>query len=790
MPGLTNRTAFTLGAALLASIASSTSLLAQQIPAAEQPYKGVLGETPQQSSPPHYAPQPQAPKGAPNVIVIMLDDVGFGALSTFGGPVPTPHLDALAQRGIRYNGFHTTAMCSPTRAALLTGRNQHSVGSGVIGEVATGYPGYNGMIPRSAATFGRVFRGNGYATAWFGKNHNTPIFELTPNGPFDRWPTGLGFDYFYGFMGGETNQWAPTLYENTRPVQGDANDPTYHLDRDLADRAIAWIDGQHTLTPDKPFLLYYAPGTAHSPLDAPTDWIARYKGKFDKGWDAQREETWRRQKREGMIPPDAKLVQRPAQIPAWDSLSADERAVAARQMEVYAAAIGYCDEQIGRLIETLRKNGELDNTMIVFIEGDNGSSAEGGPVGTVDDFYHLNGRHDTLEELKANLDKFGGPDTMTQYASGWGWAMNAPFPWFKQVAGHLGGTRNGLVISWPGRIKPDGKIRSQFTSVIDVAPTLYEAVGITPPTEVDGIAQQPIEGISFAYSFTRPTAPSRHITQYFEIFANRGIYHDGWLASTTPPKMPWEAGRPIAVGDYQWELYNLAKDFSQSRNLATENPEKLAEMKALFLSEARKYNVLPLDNLPARRAPAINRPYVLNGRSEVSFARTDMRYHSASWPDIKNKSWSLSTTITPDSTAPDGMIVGEGGKFSGWGLMVLSGKPVFAYRTSKNAQDLFRIEGPALGAGPHRIDIDFTYDGGGMGKGGTFRMSVDGKDAGQAKLPETISLFFSEEGATIGHDVGTPLTAEYRLPFTFAGRIDPVTFRLQSPPSPERKTGE
>ncbi|HDS1733456.1 arylsulfatase [Pseudomonas sp. BP8] len=753
-------------------------ILAQDLPAPDAPFAGKLGLTPQTSSAPHYAPRVQAPAGSPNVVLVMLDDVGFGAVSAFGGPVQTPTIDTLAQQGLRYNNFHTTAMCSPTRAALLTGRNQHSVGAGVIGEVATGYPGYNGILPNDAATLGRVFRGNGYSTAWFGKNHNTPTFEITPIGPFDHWPNGLGFEYFYGFMGAETNPWAPTLYENTRPVQV-PNEPGYHMEKDFAQRAANWIRTQHSLAPNKPFMMYYAPGTAHSPLAAPKEWIARYEGKFDQGWDKLREETFARQKKLGIIPQDAVLTPRPEQIPAWDSLSAEQKRVSARGMEVYAAAISYCDAQLKTLFSTLDELGERDNTLVVFLVGDNGSSAEGGFYGTTNDFYHLNGRPDDFEELLASVDALGSPQTASQFPVGFGWAMNAPFPWFKQVAGHLGGTRNGLIMSWPGHTRQEHQVRSQFASVIDIAPTLYQAAGITAPKRVDGVEQRPLEGVSLLDSLTNPKAPSLHHTQYFEVFANRGIYHDGWLASTTPAKLPWDPPTPISPQDYQWELYDLNKDFSQSHDLAAREPEKLRQMQALFVEQAKRYNVLPLDNRTGPRAAPQNRPNLLNGRSEFTFWRSDERYGATAWPSVMNRSWSLDVQVEPDKDSPDGMIVGDGGLTGGWGLMVLGGKPVLVYRNGATASQEYRVEGPALGKGSHRLQVAFNYDGGGRGKGGTFVLTVDGKRAGEMKIPASLAFLFAEEGATIGRDVGTPLLADYRLPFVFTGEIGPVNIRLQ-----------
>jgi arylsulfatase A-like enzyme len=748
------------------------------LPPADPVYNGHLGRTVAQSSPPAATPQVVAPKGAPNVLIIMTDDTGFGSGSTFGGPVPMPTLDALAKGGLIYNDFHTAALCSPTRAALLTGRNHHSVGFGVLAELSTGYPGYNGLLPRSAATIGEVLRENGYSTAWIGKNHNTPPQDITPAGPFERWPNGLGFDEFYGFMGGETNPWAPILYHNHTPVAPPVNDPGYILDRDLADHAITWLRTQHSVDPDKPFLLYYAPGTSHSPLGAPKEWIDRFRGRFDQGWDKVREETFNRQKAAGVIPASAELTPRPPEIPAWDSLSPDQKRLAARMMEVYAGALAYCDAQVGRVIESLRESGQLDNTIVIFIEGDNGSSGEGGLYGTTNDVMTQNGVSPGVAAMMADIDKLGGPMTLTQYPAPWAWAMDTPFQWTKQIASHFGGTRNGLVVSWPSHIKPDGKVRNQFTSVIDIAPTLYQVIGIKPPSVVNGVRQQKLEGFSFASSFANPSAPSLHTTQYFEIFGNRAIYKDGWMASTHPLRLPWIPGASPKPDDFHWELYDVSHDYSQAHDLAATMPAKLDALKRDFYVEAAKYKVLPIDSRGFERLKDMN-IYRTNPRLHFTYYPGEEWYDGGAWPDIKNRSWSVTASVDLSPGAADGFIVGQGGRFAGWSLFMLKGKPVFVYRRSRQAGDVLRLEGvDPLSPGAHKIRLVFDYDGGGVGKGGQASLFVDDAKVADGHVPATVPAWIAEPGK-IGHDVGTPVAEDYALPFNFQGRIERVDFDLK-----------
>lgn len=759
------------------AFARSSSQDGPVLPAPEPGYAGTLGRTIGHSSPPEPTPGIKAPEGAPNVLLIMTDDTGFGSGSTFGGPVPMPTLDALAANGLVYNRFHTTALCSPTRAALLTGRNHHSVGFGTLAELSTGYPGYDGRLPKSAATIGGVLRQNGYSTSWFGKNHNTPPKDITPVGPFDRWPTGLGFEEFYGFMGGETDPWAPILYHNTKPVDPATGDPDYLLDRDLADRAIQWMNLQHSVSPEKPFFLYYAPGTSHSPLAAPKEWIGKFEGQFDQGWDEVRRETFDRQKAMGIIPASAELTPRPQEIPAWDSLTPDQKKIAARMMEVYAAALAYFDHQMGRLIQQLRDSGELDNTIIIFIKGDNGSAGDGDLYGSTNEVMTQNGVSQDTESMMADFDNIGGPMTLTQYPAPWAWAMDAPFQWTKQVASHFGGTRNGMIVSWPERIKADGKVRDQFASVIDIAPTLYQVIGIEPPSVVNGVKQKPIEGYSFANTFDDAEAPSEHRTQYFEMMGNRAIYKDGWMASTRPLRLPWTRTITPKPDDFEWELYDIGSDFSQAENLAAEKPEKLEEMKEVFYAEAEKYNVLPIDSRGFERLNDM-KAFRPEPKRNYTLYRNPYWYESGAWPDTKNKSWSVNASVEISSGDTEGMIVGEGGRFCGWGLFMLKGKPVFVYRRTRMEGDFLRLEGArALPPGKHEIRLTFDYDGG-YGKGGDATLLVDGEEVARGHVPNTVPAWISEPG-TVGRDVGTPVSEEYTLPLSFGGEIARVDFELE-----------
>ena len=722
---------------------------------------------------------PVAPKGAPNVLLIMTDDVGFAASSTFGGPVPTPTFDALAANGLRYNQFHTTALCSPTRAALLTGRNSHSVGSGVITELATPQDGYSSVIPKSAATIGQVLRDNGYSTSWFGKNHNTPDWETGPSGPFDRWPTGLGFEYFYGFNAGDTDQWAPALVENTTMVEPPTQNPSYILDKDLADHAIDWLHQQHATQPDKPFLMYFAPGTAHAPHQAPKAWIERFKGRFDQGWDKMREESFARQKAAGVIPADTVLTPRPKEIPAWDSLTQQQQHLYAHMMEVYAAALAYSDDQIGRVMANLAASGQLQNTIVIYIQGDNGASGEGGLQGTTNEMVKFNGLSESFDFLQSQYDALGGPTTFNHYPVGWAWAMNTPFQWTKQIASHFGGIRNGMVLSWPGHIQDPGHVRSQFSHVIDIAPTLYDAIGIKPPATVGGVKQQPLEGQSLLATLT-PATPATPRTQYFEMFGNRAIYQNGWIASTTPKRVPWVFSADGADPEtLKWELYHVDQDFSQAHDLAAADPKRLAALKVLFNREAKAHHVLPLNGNVASRFSMALRPYPLNGKTDLTFYPGAERYSNGSFPDIKNRSWTVTAKLDAAGPTTEGVVVTQGGFFNGWGLIVRGGRPVFIYRASNQPADVTSVEAPeALSPGPHEVTVDFDYDGGGPGRGGAVSLKIDGVHVASGRLPRTVAASFSLEGAAVGHDTGTAL-ADYRLPFNFSGSIESVNFKLR-----------
>lgn len=767
----------------------TTAATAQDIiPRPDPAFKGKIGLKASESAK-DFPTAVTAPKGAPNILLILTDDVGFGAPSAFGGPVPTPTMERVANSGLRFNTFHTTALCSPTRAALLTGRNHHSVATGGIMEIGTGFPGYNTIIPQSKRGLGDILKLSGYNTAWFGKNHNIPDWQNSQAGPFDLWPTGLGFEYFYGFIGGDTSQYAPALVENTKPIEPPHDDPNYYFDRDMADKAISWLRMQHAIAPDKPFFTYYAPGTAHAPHHAPKDWIEKFKGKFDHGWDKQRELTFARQKELGTIPANAKLTARTEGIPAWDSLSADQKKVYARMMEVYAAALAYCDEQMGRVVSAIEEMGELDNTLIIYIQGDNGASAEGSPQGLLNETTFFNNIQESFPEVLRRMDELGGPTAFNHYPIGWAHAMNTPFQWTKQIASHFGGTRNALAISWPKQIKGRGELRNQFHHVSDIMPTILEAAGISAPVSVYGVQQAPVEGVSMIYAFNDAKAPTQHTTQYFEMFGNRALYHEGWVAATTPPLAPWVsvAPKPIdVIDDFQWELYNVADDFSQSNNLAKSNPAKLQDLQRRFYIESVKYNVLPIDNSKVERLDVSNRPSLTAGRNSFTYHDGMVRIPEGSAPDLKNRSWSLKADVEVKDGA-EGMIATQGGRFSGWGLYVKAGKPVFHYNLAD--VERYAIEGETLSPGKHAIEFAFKYDGGGVGKGGEAVLKVDGKQVGARKFPQTLGYRISiDETLDIGEDTGTPVSEDYKVPFKFGGKIDRVTINLE-PPAEARAIG-
>ncbi len=760
------------------------------LPVPDAPFGGVIGRKASESTP-DFPKAVTAPKGAPNVLLIMTDDTGFGAASTFGGPIPTPTFDRVAKLGLRYNQFHTTALCSPTRAALLTGRNHHTAGMANITEFATGYPGYTSIIPKSVGTIGNILVNNGYNTAWFGKHHLVPEWMQGPGGPYDQWAAGLGFDYFYGFLGGDTDQWHPALFENNQPVLPPFGDTNYILIHDLADRAINWIRTQHAAAPDKPFFLYFAPGNSHAPHHAPKDWIAKFKGQFDQGWDKVREETLERQKKLGVVPANTVLTPRPKEIPAWDSLSADQKRVYARMMEVYAATVAQSDYEIGRVIDSLDASGQLDNTLVIYIEGDNGASAEGTMQGTTSE-VSAQFNPESIEFLVSMIDDLGSDKTYNHYPIGWALAMDTPFQWTKQVASHFGGTRNGLAICWPQRIKAAGELRSQFSHVIDIVPTILEAANIQAPRLLNGIPQKPMEGVSMIYTFDNASAPTRHTTQYFEMTANRAIYYNGWMASTTPLRLPWQTiGTAPDPDDYPWELYNITDDFSQSKNLAKENPKKLLDLQARFLMEAVKYNVLPIDSSFADRMDPSIRPNLLRGKTEFTYYPGMIRIPEANSPDVHNKSFRITAEVEIPEEGAEGVLATQGGRFGGWSLLVLDGKPMFAYAYSnqdgdkypKQRKDKTRIAGAdKLTPGKHTIAFDFVYDGGGLGKGGKGTLAVDGKTVAESRLERTSPLgkFTLDESFDVGMDTGTPVIDEYdaMMPFKFTGTLQQVQIKL------------
>jgi arylsulfatase A-like enzyme len=746
------------------------------LPPPQPPFQGKIERTVKDSTP-DFPKGIEAPAGAPNVLLILTDDVGFGATSTFGGPIQTPNFQRVADRGLRYNMYHTTALCSPTRAALITGRNHHSVASGDITEFATGYPGYNSLVPKSAGSVGAVLRENGYNTSWFGKMHNVPDWMSSQAGPFDLWPNGLGFEYFYGFLGGDSDQWHPALSENTKPIEPYFGNPNYILDVDLADKAIAWMRMQHALAPNKPWLLYYATGTAHAPHHAPKDWIAKYKGQFDQGWDKIREETLARQIKLGVVPSNAQLTKRPEQIPAWDSLSADQKRLFARMMEVYAGALSHADYNIGRLLDAVEQSGQMDNTLVIFMMGDNGASAEGSLQGTTNEVaVTANSVQESIPFLLSMIDELGGPRTYNHYPVGWAHAMDTPMQWTKQVASHFGGTRNGMVISWPARIKDKGGLRSQFCHVIDITPTIYQAAKITPPDILDGVKQKPLDGKSLVYTFDNATAPTQHGTQYFEMMGNRAIYKDGWMASTTPLRLPWiNIGYEPNPDDFKWELYNINEDFSQANNLAEKNPGKLKELQDAFDVEGKKYNVYPLDSSMASRADPAIRPSLTRGRNEFVYFPGMIRIPEGSAPDFKNKSWTLAAEVTIPQGGASGVLGTIGGRYGGWVLMMQDSKPLFAYALSNQPDHKFRVASDQpLAPGNHVVRVKFDYDGGGIGKGATATLLVDEKQVAQDRIPRTIGVRFSlDETFDVGQDTGTPVLEEYesKMPFPFNGEL-------------------
>ena len=729
--------------------------------------------------------QLRPPKGAPNVLIVLLDDVGFGASSAFGGPCQTPTAERLAAEGLKYNRFHTTALCSPTRQALLTGRNHHSVGMGGITEIASGSPGYCSILPKSAAPLAKTLKLNGYATAQFGKCHEVPVWETSPAGPFTAWPTGGGgFEYFYGFIGGEAHQWYPSLYEGTTPIEVKKTpEEGYHFMEDMADKAIGWIGQQQALIPDKPFFVYFAPGATHAPHHVPTEWADKYKGKFDAGWDKAREEIFARQKKVGVIPADCQLTKRHEQIPAWDAMPEALKPVLRRQMEIYAGFLEYADYHVGRLLDSLEKLGVLKDTLVYYIIGDNGASAEGTLNGTYNEMINFNGAAalETPEFLNARIDKLGGPESYNHFAVGWAHAMNTPYQWTKQVASHWGGTRNGTIVHWPKGIKAKGEQRAQFHHVIDVAPTILEVAGLPQPLSVEGIQQQPIEGVSMAYSFDDGKAAERHETQYFEMFGNRGIYHKGWTA-VTRHKTPWLlVGEKVpAFDDDVWELYDTSKDWSQSNNLAKQMPEKLHQLQRLWLIEATRYNVLPLDDRLAERMnpDTAGRPVLIKGNRQILFGGMG-RLSENSVVSIKNKSHSVSAVLEVPNSGARGVIIAQGGNVGGWALYVKDGKLKYCYNLL-GIHYFYAEAGSALPPGEHQVRMEFKYDGGGLGRGGMATLYVDGKPVGEGKVAATAAMIFScDDGLDIGGDTGSPVAEDYGPHDNeFTGRVKGVEITI------------
>jgi arylsulfatase len=751
----------------------------------------VIKESAKDSTP-WWPPRIVPPKGAPNILLIMTDDQGYGVSSTFGGVVPTPSLDRIAKEGLRYTQFHSTALCSPTRAALITGRNHHSVGAGVIGELSTGYPGYDSIIGPQNATIGTILRDNGFATSWFGKNHNTPVYTYSAAGPFDQWPSGLGFQYFYGFMGGETDQWTPYLFRDHTQIFPFVGKPGYNLTTDLADEAIKHLRDLNAAAPEQPFFLYYVPGGTHSPHQPKQEWVDKFKGKFDMGYEKLREVIFANQKRLGVIPANTQLTPWPDSIPRWDSLSVVQKKLYARQAEVFAGYAAYTDYEIGRVIQEVRDQGKIDNTLVLYLVGDNGTSPEGTLSGAYNQLTAYNGILKAPEALQLlHYDEWGTDKTYPHMSVGWAWAFDTPFKWTKQVASHFGGTRQGMAISWPGHIKDVGGIRSQFHHVIDIVPTILEATGIKAPDTVDGIKQRPIEGVSMVYTFTQPNAPSTRTTQYFEMAANRGIYHDGWMANTTPFAPPWDLATgklPDVVDGYKWELYHITDDFSQYNDLAAKMPDKLKEMQALFLTEAAKYNVLPLDNTAFVRLQT-PRPSAVAGKTLFTYTSEVSGIPVGSAPDILDKDFTITADVTVPKEGAEGMIVTMGGRFGGYGFYLQKGKPVFVY----NFLDMERfrweggiggrigedIGGRALEPGKHTLVFDFKYDGPGPAKGGVGVLTVDGKEIARKTVAHTIPLLMTiDETLDIGSDTRTGVDDSYQLPFRFTGTINKVTFKL------------
>jgi arylsulfatase A-like enzyme len=779
------------------SPSSTTTLQGDQLPPPPAKFGGVIKDTAPKSKA-YWSPRVKPAKGAPNVLLIMTDDAGFGVPSTFGGVIPTPALDRIAANGLRYTNFHSTALCSPTRAALITGRNHHSAGFGVISEQATGFPGYDSIITRDKATIGRILKDNGYRTAWFGKNHNTPSYEASQDGPFDQWPIGMGFDYFYGFIGGDTSQWEPNLFRNTSQIYPFVGKPGWNLITGMADDAIDYVNRLDALDPDQPFFVYYVPGGTHAPHHPTPEWIKKVSDMhlFDQGWNKLREQIFANQKKLGVIPPDAKMTPWPKELlKEWEQLTADEKKMFVRQADVFAAYVAYTDHEIGRVIQAVEDMGKLDNTLVIYIEGDNGTSAEGTVIGTPNEMASFNGVNVPVEaQLKYFYDAWGTDKTYPHMSVGWTWAFDTPFPWTKQIASHLGGIRQGMAISWPKVIKDKGGIRNQFHHVIDITPTILEATGVKQPKVVDGIKQSPMEGVSMAYTFETKNAkaPTTHRTQYFEMFGDRAIYNDGWMASTKVERPPWElAGVPKDPMSFTWELYDLNTDWTQSTDVAAKSPAKVKEMQALFMKEARKYQVLPLDTAVVTRL-ITPRPSTTAGRDVFTWTRPLTGTPLGSSPSVLNTSYTIKAEVEIPAGGAEGMIITQGGRFAGYGFYLLKSKPVFLW----NLVDMARVrwEGPALTPGKHVLEFDFKYDGLGMGtlefnsysgvgRGGTGVLKVDGKTVATQAMEHTLPFLMQvDEALDIGSDTLTGVNdADYQPPFPFTGKLAKVTLSISRP---------
>ncbi len=775
---------------------ATTTIEGNQLPPPDPKFGGVINERASQSKP-WWAPRVVPPKGAPNVLLIMTDDAGFGAPGTFGGVIPTPALDRVANAGLRYTNFHSTALCSPTRAAIITGRNHHVAGFGVVSEAATGFPGYDSVIRRENGTIGTILRDNGYATSWFGKNHNTPFYQATKAGPFHQWPNGMGFEYFYGFVGGDASQWQPNLYRNTTAIYPFQGNPNWNLTTAMADEAIQYMNDLKAVAPEKPFFVYYVPGATHAPHHPTPEWIKKISDMklFDGGWNKLRETIFANQKRLGIMPENAKLTPWPKELPEWDSLSLEEKPLFTRQMDVYAAYLAYTDNEIGRVIQAVEDMGQLDNTLIIYISGDNGASAEGMLNGTPNELTFFNGVQVPVKDQFLWYPFWGSERTYPHYSAGWAWAMSTPFKWVKQVASHFGGTAQGMAISWPGRINDVGGIRRQFHHVIDIVPTILEATGVKAPDTIDGIQQRPIEGVSLAYTFDKAgaMAPTRHTTQYFEMLGNRAIYQDGWVAATTPATLPWlpaTATPPDVITGYKWELYNVEADPTQHDDLAATMPDKLKQLQDLFYAEAKKYDVLPLDNSSLVRFTT-PRPSLTAGRTEFNYTRAIAGIPNSGAPNIHNKAYTITAEVEIPQGGAEGMIVTDGGRFGGYGLyltrapadgplQVGRGKVVFLY----NLLDLKRTiwEGPELSPGRHSIVFDYKPQEPGLGKGGTGVLSVDGTEVARNSMEHSTPVTFpQDESFDVGQDTRTGVAGiehRYDPPFRFTGKINRVNIRL------------